>query len=138
MVMPLWGFRCDSDSWQAPIRDRRAGAPRRACAAPSRFVTSAPVRERIDAVDYKVISTDNHINEPKDLFVERLSADLRDRAPRVLAHPDGGEGWSWDGDLPKITFSIVAAAGPGVAEATRRKLTYDEIRPGNYDPAAHL
>jgi len=43
-------------------------------------------------MDYKVISADNHILEPRNLFVERLPAQFRDRAPRVLRGEDGGDG----------------------------------------------
>jgi hypothetical protein len=42
---------------------------------------------------YDVISADNHILEPRDLFVERLPRQYRDRAPRVLRGEDGGDGW---------------------------------------------
>ena len=43
-------------------------------------------------MEYRVISADNHILEPRDLFVTRLPAEWRDRAPRVLKGADGGEG----------------------------------------------
>ena len=35
-------------------------------------------------MEYSVISADNHLMEPKDLFVERLPSAFRDRAPRVM------------------------------------------------------
>ena len=35
-------------------------------------------------MDYKVISTDNHINEPPGTYVDRVPKALKDRAPRIL------------------------------------------------------
>ena len=44
-------------------------------------------------VDLPKISADAHVDEPHDLWYERLSVDLRDHAPRrILANDEGG--WS--------------------------------------------
>lgn len=88
----------------------------------------------------RVISADNHIMDPKDLYVERLPQGLRDRAPRVVRGVDGGDGWTWDGRPPKRTFGLEAVAGHADADGHFRLsgLTWDEILPGNYDGAAHL
>lgn len=84
---------------------------------------------------YNVISADNHILEPRDLFTTRLPKEFRDQAPRVVRGPDGGDGWSWDGGPPKRTFGIEATAGRSV-QASGYK--WEDILPGNYDGAAHL
>lgn len=87
----------------------------------------------------EVISADNHINEPPRLWLDRLPAHLRDRAPRVVACPGGGEGWSWDGRPPSRPFGMEAVAGRSLAEVARGPgLAFDDLRPGNHDPAAHL
>lgn len=93
-----------------------------------------------DDMHYSVISADNHLIEPKDLFVERLPEQYRDRAPRVVSSPDGGDGWSWDGSPPVRTFGLEAVAGLKEAgvEYAAQGLTWDQILPGNYDGAAHL
>ena len=62
-------------------------------------------------MEYHVISADNHIIDPRDLYVERLPAAYRDRAPRVVAAAGGGEGWSWEGRPPARTFGLEAVAG---------------------------
>jgi predicted TIM-barrel fold metal-dependent hydrolase len=91
-------------------------------------------------MQYSLISADSHLIEPRDLFVERLPEQFRDRAPRVLPGRDGGDGWSFDGGPPHRTFGLEAVAGqklkgvPFQAEG----LTWDQILPGNYDGAAHL
>jgi len=58
----------------------------------------------------RVISADCHITEPPHVF-DRVPAHLRDRAPKVMTGPDGGEGWSFDGTPPKRTLGVEAMAG---------------------------
>ena len=65
-------------------------------------------------MEYRVISADNHILEPRDLFATRLPKEFRDRAPQVLRGADGGDGWSWDGKTVGRTFGIEATAGRSV------------------------
>lgn len=84
---------------------------------------------------YDVISADNHILEPRDLFTTRLPGEYRDRAPRVLRGADGGDGWSWDGKTVERTLGIEATAGRAVKISGYK---WEEILPGNYDGAAHL
>ncbi len=84
-----------------------------------------------------VISADNHVNEPPHVF-DRVPAEMRDRAPRMMKGADGGDGWSFDGRPPKRTFGIEAMAGRPRDEYRLEGLTWDEILKGNYDGAAHL
>ncbi len=87
----------------------------------------------------RVISADNHILEPRDLWTSRLPASLRERAPRVASHPDGGDGWSFHGEVPRRPFGLEAVAGRKLSDITDRGgLRWEEIMPGNYDPAEHL
>src|SRR5437899_5593917 len=39
--------------------------------------------------DLRLISADSHVNEPGDLWVERIDTQFRDRAPRVVENPPG-------------------------------------------------
>jgi predicted TIM-barrel fold metal-dependent hydrolase len=86
-------------------------------------------------MEYDVISADNHIVEPRDLFVTRMPAAFRGRAPRVVAAADGGDGWSFDGKPPQRSFGIEATAGR-VVQVSGYK--WEDILPGNYDGAAHV
>jgi predicted TIM-barrel fold metal-dependent hydrolase len=86
-------------------------------------------------MEYKVISADNHILEPRDLFETRMPKEFRDRAPRVMRGSDGGDGWSFNGRPPERTFGIEATAGRDIRISG---YTWDEILPGNYDGAAHV
>jgi len=85
----------------------------------------------------RVISADNHVNEPPHVF-DRIPEAMRDRAPRMLRGADGGDGWSFDGGPPKRTFGIEAMAGRAKDDYQVQGLRWDEILPGNYDGAAHL
>lgn len=86
-------------------------------------------------MQYNVISADNHILEPRDLFTTRLPKEFRDQAPRVLRGEDGGDGWSWDGKTVERTLGIEAVAG---RTSQISGFKWEEILPGNYDGAAHL
>ncbi len=39
--------------------------------------------------DQKPISADSHVNEPADLWVERIETKFRDRAPRIAENLEG-------------------------------------------------
>ena len=89
---------------------------------------------------YSVISADCHIIEERNVFTRRMPAHLRERAPQVLRHADGGDGWSWNGKPPAQSFGIEAVAGQGGNSKTFRPsgLKWEELRPGNYDGAGHI
>src|SRR4029434_9571630 len=38
--------------------------------------------------ELQLISSDSHVSEPPDLWVERIDTKYRDRAPRAALHPD--------------------------------------------------
>src|SRR5216683_4596276 len=49
-------------------------------------------------VRYTVISVDDHLVEPADMFERRLPRGLQDRAPRIVETKQGHEVWEFDGD----------------------------------------
>jgi predicted TIM-barrel fold metal-dependent hydrolase len=104
----------------------------------------------------KIISVDDHVVEPPDLWTSRLPSALRDRAPRVdrrrgwveAGHgkphtfhqtEDGqwGDVWLYDSLIWPLTPTW-AAAGFEKDELVHRPATYDEIRPGCYDRIARI
>ena len=91
---------------------------------------------------YRVISADNHILEPPNLFLERVPAHYRDQAPRLVRGKDGGDGWSLDGSIPESTIGLpwgLGAVNPGARiRIAPRGLRWEELVPGNYDGAAHI
>jgi predicted TIM-barrel fold metal-dependent hydrolase len=94
------------------------------------------------AMQYRVISADNHILEPPNLFLDRVPARFRDKAPRLIRGKDGGDGWSLDGSVPESTIGLpwgLGAVNPGARiRVAPRGLRWEELVPGNYDGAAHI
>ena len=69
---------------------------------------------------YKLISADDHISEPPDLWTTRVEAKFKDRAPRIIRSEDGTDWWHTDGikGIP-----VVAAAQPGLRFEEVEKLS---------------
>ena len=89
-----------------------------------------------DVSRYRLISADSHVNEPPDLFLERVPQKLRDRAPRVERF-DQGDAWVIEGVDDPISFGWNACAGVA-PEAMQAWVRFEEIRRGGYDPAARI
>jgi len=102
------------------------------------MATQVQERDRLVDLGIKLISADNHINEPRNLFVDRFPAHLKDKAPRVIEGLDGGEGWSIDGSPPKRTYGLEAMAGFDRKDYRVSGLRHSDLRKGNYDGAEHL
>ena len=83
-----------------------------------------------------LISVDDHILEPPDLWVDRVPAKDRDRAPRMVRDGDD-EYWLYE-DKRMPTSGLSAVAGKSKEEFSPEPVTYDEMRPGCYDPKARI
>jgi predicted TIM-barrel fold metal-dependent hydrolase len=92
----------------------------------------------------RIISVDDHVMEPPDLWSSRLPARLRERGPRLVRErgriaeeqfgawrpePDApwADVWHYDGAVKPVSRMSAAA---GLGELRWGTLTYDEIRPG--------
>jgi predicted TIM-barrel fold metal-dependent hydrolase len=83
-----------------------------------------------------LISVDDHILEPPHLWVDRVAAKDRDKAPHMET-VDGLECWVYDGKrYPSSGLSAVA--GKTKEEFSPEPLPYSEMRPGCYDSTARL
>jgi hypothetical protein len=51
------------------------------------------------AVRYTVISVDDHLVEPPDMFEGRLPRRFADQAPKVVENSKGFQLWEFDGNL---------------------------------------
>lgn len=87
--------------------------------------------------DLRIISADDHLQEPMDLWQMRLPAKMRDRAPRLVTLSDGGQGWQV-GDQPPRPLGLLVMAGRRPEEFRDSGLTWSDVRPGCYDPHARL
>ena len=104
-----------------------------------------------------IVSVDDHVVEPAHLWQQWLPERFRDRGPRIerrgvgsMRHIGGGayeQEFTADGrpadcwvfeDLVYIHKRHVAAAGYSRDEMTMTPMTYDEMRPGCYDPKARV
>lgn len=81
---------------------------------------------------YQLISADSHVNEPPDLWVDRVPAAMRDRAPRI-EHFEEGDAWVIEGVADPINFGMNACAGLE-PEAMTGWVRFDELREGGWNP----
>jgi predicted TIM-barrel fold metal-dependent hydrolase len=80
---------------------------------------------------YTIVSVDDHLVEPPDLFEGRLPAKLQRRAPRV-EHRDGHDVWVYDGEVHR-NVGFNACAGRPPEEWLREPTTFDDMRAGCWD-----
>src|SRR4051812_43365488 len=92
--------------------------------------TLTPVSVTVN--DLTLVSVDDHVVEPPDLFEGHLPDRWRDVAPRVVHKDDGTDVWSYDGkEIPNIGLNAVAGRPP--EEYGMEPTSFDELRPGCYD-----
>ena len=86
---------------------------------------------------YTIISVDDHLIEPADLFEGRMPAHLADRAPRVVTLDNGRETWVYeDRFYPQVGLNAVV--GRPKAEWNMEPARFDEMRRGCYDIEARV
>jgi hypothetical protein len=79
--------------------------------------------------DLILISVDDHVIEPPDLFKGRLADRFLDRAPRIEHTPDGADYWRFGNSMvPNVALNAVA--GRPKEEYGIEPQSLDEIRPG--------
>jgi predicted TIM-barrel fold metal-dependent hydrolase len=82
--------------------------------------------------DLVMVSVDDHLVEPPDLFEATIQERWRDRAPRVVRQEDGADVWAFEGSvIPNIGLNAVA--GRPKEEYGVEPTAFDEMRPGCYD-----
>ena len=88
--------------------------------------------------NYKVISSDNHVFEPVDLWTSRADSKIKDRMPHIERREDG-DWWFCDG----YKFSGTSdATQTGVRFEDQSKLQranpVEQVRPGAWIPEEHV
>ena len=82
--------------------------------------------------DMILVSVDDHVVEPPDMFESHLAARYKDLAPKVIQNAHGDDVWFYEGqELPNIGLNAVAGKPP--AEYGIEPTTFAEMRPGCYD-----
>lgn len=89
-------------------------------------------------IGIKPISADSHITEPPNCYVDYIDPKFRDRAPRTITGPNGGDVFAIDGIDKPIPLAIIAAAGIDPREMSFDKAKFEEIHRGGWDPVARL
>ena len=82
--------------------------------------------------DLILISVDDHIIEPPDLFVHHLAAEYQDRAPKLVRNDEGNDVWTF-GQVVMETAALNAVAGRPKEEYGLEPQSLEEVRPGCYD-----
>ncbi|MFC1440536.1 amidohydrolase family protein [Streptacidiphilus sp. N1-10] len=86
----------------------------------------------MDRDDMILISVDDHIIEPPDMFVNHLPQRYKDDAPQLVHQEDGTDTWTFRETVIR-TAALNAVAGRPKEEYGLEPQALDEIRPGCYD-----
>jgi predicted TIM-barrel fold metal-dependent hydrolase len=86
----------------------------------------------MDAADLIMVSVDDHVVEPPNVFEGRLPARYRDLAPKLITREDGTNAWVYEGaEIGNVALNAVAGRPP--EEYGIEPTSFDELRPGTYD-----
>ncbi len=86
----------------------------------------------MDKDDLILVSVDDHVVEPPDMFDQHLAAKFKDVAPRVVRTDSGDDVWLYEGqELPNIGLNAVAGKPP--EEYGIEPTSFGEMRPGCWD-----
>lgn len=88
-------------------------------------------------VRYTVISVDDHLVEPPDMFEGRLPPRLADRAPRVVETQAGHQVWEFDGQR-YTQVGMNAVAGRRREHVTLEPTRFEDMRRGCWDIDARI
>jgi predicted TIM-barrel fold metal-dependent hydrolase len=82
--------------------------------------------------DFIMVSVDDHLVEPPDMFDQTIPERWKDRAPRIVRQDDGSDVWCFEGAvIPNIGLNAVA--GRPKEEYGIEPTAFDEMRPGCWD-----
>lgn len=83
-----------------------------------------------------LVSVDDHVIEPPNVWLDRLPAKYHDVAPRMV-DPGKGDVWVYEGKrLPTSGLSVTR--GKRKEEFTPNPVPYSEMHPSAYDPIARV
>jgi len=88
-------------------------------------------------VKYTVISVDDHLVEPADMFEGRVPSHLQDRAPKIVINEWGHEVWEFDGEVySQVGMNAVAGRRPETVKI--EPFRFDQMRRGCWDIDARI
>jgi predicted TIM-barrel fold metal-dependent hydrolase len=83
-----------------------------------------------------LVSVDDHVIEPPNVWLDRLPTKYHDRAPR-MAGSAAGAVWQYE-DKVVPTAGLSVAAGRRKEEFSPNPVSFDEMRRGAFDPVARI
>jgi predicted TIM-barrel fold metal-dependent hydrolase len=86
----------------------------------------------LEVDDLILVSVDDHLIEPPDLFVNHLAPRFLERAPKLVRNEEGSDVWKF-GEITMETAALNAVAGRPKEEYGMEPQSLDEVRPGCYD-----
>ncbi|MDA8356182.1 MAG: amidohydrolase family protein [Actinomycetota bacterium] len=108
-------------------------AARGSAAGASRLLPDPEPRK----VRVPIISVDDHLIEPPDLFDGRMPSSLAPRAPRIVEEDGGRQEWEYEGRrYPNIGLNAVV--GRPREDWSMDPARFEEMRPGCYDIGARV
>jgi len=125
--------------WGPQLGRRSAGAPSADRAVPTRPEAGSlllPDPEPRPIV-VPVISVDDHLIEPPDLFEGRMPAAQAGRAPRIVEEEDGSQYWLYE-DRRYPNIGLNAVVGRSRDTWSMDPSRFDEMRPGCFDIDARV
>ena len=91
---------------------------------------------------YRIVSSDDHIIEPPDLWTGRIQPQFRDRAPKIVRMEDGSDWWTSDGHQVGSVFAGTQSGWrfeePEKMTLRGSDVTFENVRPGGYIPEEHV
>jgi len=81
----------------------------------------------------KPISSDSHITEPPNCYVDFIDPKYRDRAPHIVDDGKGGDAFLVEGVKRPVNVSLAAAAGKDPKELRGRGQKFSDLWRGGWD-----
>src|SRR4051812_32949285 len=87
----------------------------------------------MDMNDMILVSIDDHMIEPPDMFKNHVPAKWADQVPKVVRNADGVDEWVFQGEKTRTAFGMAATVGWPPEEWGFNPGSYTELRPGCFD-----
>jgi predicted TIM-barrel fold metal-dependent hydrolase len=85
----------------------------------------------------EIVDSDGHICEPPAVWEEYAEAAFRDRVIQVRRDAESGRDQLWV-EGRRLSVDPASACIPGALSDPETRVTWDDLLPGSYDPAARL
>lgn len=82
--------------------------------------------------DLILVSVDDHVVEPRNLFDNHVPQQHKAKAPRVVRKKDGSDVWVFEGEQI-INIGLNAVVGRPPEEYGMEPTSFEQLRPGTYD-----